>query len=96
MKYANPESARKFAQHMVPHVVRPAQIIWNQAIGAVFLLVAMGVFSSAYKYSKTLSTNPGSRIGFGFAIFFGAILAFYGIASFMKARRIARLLKPSS
>lgn len=94
MKYANVDSARKFAQHMVPHVVRPAQIIWNKAIGAVFLLLAVGIFSSAHRYFKTLDTNPGSRIGFVFAMFFGAVLAFYGIASFMKARRISRLLKP--
>ena len=32
--------AKKFATHVVPEVVRPARIIWNQAIGGIFLLFA--------------------------------------------------------
>lgn len=96
MKYANPESARKFAQHMVPHVVRPAQIIWNKAIGAVFLLFAFLFFSSSYKYFHTLHTDSPNPIGLGFSLFLGLIMTFFGIGSFLKARRIARLLKPGS
>jgi hypothetical protein len=93
MKYANPDSARKFAQHMVPHVVRPAQIIWNKAIGAIFLLFAILFFSNAYKYFHTLQSDSPNPIGLGFSLFLGAIMGFFGITSFLKARRIERLLK---
>lgn len=93
MKYANVDNARKFAQHMVPHVVRPAQIIWNKAIGAVFILFAFLFFSNAYKYFHTLRTDSPNPIGLGFSIFLGSVMGFFGIASFLKARRISRLLK---
>lgn len=93
MKYANPESARKFAQHMVPHVVRPAQILWNKAIGGVFLLFAVLFFSYSYKYLHTLHTDSPNPVGLGFSLFLGLIMGFFGIASFLKARRIERLLK---
>ncbi len=75
--------ARKFAQHVVPEVVRPARIIWNQAIGGVFLLLAVMFFIYA-------ATNRKNAAGVGGAIFLGAVMAFFGIGSFLKARRIAR------
>ena len=91
MKYANPENARKLAQHMVPHVVRPAQIIWNKAIGAIFLLFASLFFSTAYRYFKTLHTDAPNTVGLAFSIFLGIIMAVFGILSFLKARRLSRL-----
>jgi hypothetical protein len=77
------EHARKFAQHVVPEVVRPARVIWNQAIGGIFLLFA---FSFAW-YSVTQHRNIAALIGGGFLT---VVMAFFGITSFLKARRIAR------
>lgn len=91
MKYANPDSARKFAHHMVPHVVRPAQIIWNKAIGAVFLLFAAGFLKYGYTCYQTLHTDTPNRVGLVFAIFLGSIMGFFGIDAFLRARRISRL-----
>lgn len=75
--------ARNFAKHVVPEVVRPARIIWNQAVGGTFLLLAVMFFV----YAATNRRNPA---GVGGAIFMGAVMAFFGIGSFLKARRIAR------
>lgn len=91
MKYANAENARKFAQHVVPHVVRPAQIIWNKAIGAIFLLFAVLFFGNAYRYFQTLRTDAPNAVGLAFSIFLGAVMGFFGIMSFLKARRLSRL-----
>jgi hypothetical protein len=77
------EHARKFAQHVVPEVVRPARVIWNQAIGAVFLLFAI---SFAW-YSVAQHNNIAAVIGGGFLT---AVMTFFGVSSFLKARRIAR------
>ncbi len=93
MKYANAQNARKFAEHMVPHVVRPAQIIWNKAIGAIFLLFAILFFSNAYKYFQSLHSDAPNGIGLTFSLFLGAVMAFFGVTSFLKARRLERLLK---
>ncbi|HLH04430.1 MAG TPA: hypothetical protein VKX25_16815 [Bryobacteraceae bacterium] len=77
------EHARKFATHVVPEVVRPARVIWNQAIGGVFGVLALYLFAWAYQHRD----NQAGLIG---AIFFGAVMAFFSLTSFLSARRIAR------
>ncbi|MBV9612328.1 MAG: hypothetical protein JO091_07640 [Acidobacteriaceae bacterium] len=75
--------AQKFAQHVVPEVVRPARVIWNQAIGGVFLLFAL----SFAGYAITQSHNPAAMLG---GVFLGLVMAFFSVASFLKARQISR------
>ena len=82
--------AKRFAQHVVPEVVRPARVIWNQAMGAVFLLFAALFFVYAVRYFRALNTGGSNALGLGFSIFLGAVMLFFGINSFGKARRIAR------
>lgn len=77
------DHARKFATHVVPEVVRPARVIWNQAIGGVFLLFAVSFFSYAGTHREN---TPGVAGG----IFLGLVMTFFGLTSFLKARRIAR------
>lgn len=88
-KYANVAHAKKFAAHVVPEVVRPARVIWNQAIGGVFLLFAVLFFSNAFRYYDA-KTGPNNVVALGFSVFLGGLMAFFGVASFLKARRIAR------
>ncbi len=89
VKYANVDHAKRFAQHVVPEVVRPARIIWNQAIGFVFILFAVLFFGNALRYYDA-KTGANNAVGLGFSIFLGAIMAFFGVTSFLRARRITR------
>jgi len=83
VKYAKVEHAKKFAQHVVPEVVRPARIIWNQAIGGVFLLLAISFFG----YAVAQKQNPAGVIG---GVFLGLVMTFFSFTSFLSARRISR------
>lgn len=82
---------RKFTQHMVPHVVRPAQIIWNKALGGVFLLFAVIFFGYAVRYFRGLSAPGANPVGLAFAVFLGVTMGVFGLSSFLKARRLSRL-----
>ena len=82
--------AKRFARHVVPAVVRPARVIWNQALGLVFLLFALLFVANAARYYKSLHTEAHSPVGFGFSLFLALVMAFFGIGSFLKARHIAR------
>jgi hypothetical protein len=82
-KFAKVDNAKRFAQHVVPEVVRPARIIWNQAIGALFLLLALYFLVYA-------STHRQNIAGMLFGIFLGFIMVFFGVVSFLKARRVSR------
>ncbi len=78
LKYARPEHARKFAAHMVPHVVRPAQIIWNQAIGAIFMLFSLSFFG----YAGTHLSNAAAMFG---GVFLGLVMGFFGVDFFSES-----------
>ncbi len=83
--------ARKFAQHVVPEVVRPARVIWNQAIGGVFSLLAVMFYANAVRYYDAAGGDSRNAVALGFSLFLGTVMAFFGIGSFVKARRISRL-----
>ncbi len=89
-KHLNANDARKFTQHMVPHVVRPAQIIWNQAIGLIFLVLAVGAFSQAYKFYRVLGTDPKSGGQLFIALLFGIPMLAFGVNAFWRARKLSR------
>ena len=82
--------AQKFAQHVVPEVVRPARIIWNQAIGGIFILFAVMFFGNAVRYFDGKTGIINNPVGLGFSLFLGLIMAIFGVSSFLKARRIGR------
>jgi|SRR6476620_848778 hypothetical protein len=83
------DDAKRFAHHVVPEVMRPARVIWNQAIGALFLVLAVPALIKAVQLYRTLDTDPKSTFGLALALFFSAVMVFFGINSFLKARRIA-------
>ncbi len=84
------EHARRFATHVVPEVVRPARVIWNQAVGGVFLLFALLFFGYTVKYIRALNTDSGNPVALAFSAFLGVVMLFFGIGSFRTARRIGQ------
>ena len=84
------DHAKKFATHVVPEVVRPARVIWNQAIGALFVVLALPALFKAFQLYRDLAADPKNSFSFGLTLFFSAVMLFFGVASFLKARRIAR------
>lgn len=85
-----PGTARNFAKHVVPHVVKPARIIWNQFIGAFFLLFAIPAFYRAYSFYKSLDSDPRSGGQLTITLIFGIVMAAFGFTSLLRARRISR------
>ncbi len=82
--YAKPDRARQFANHMVPHVVRPAQILWNKILGLLFGLFAAMFFNLAYSRQK----NPAAL---SMGLFLGGVMLFFCLGSFLRARKLSRL-----
>jgi hypothetical protein len=66
--------ARKFAYHVVPHVVRPARIIWNQIIGALFVLIAASVLFKSYQFMSNMGKEPENGARLLFTLPFGLLL----------------------
>jgi len=76
-------TAKKFLDHVIPSVIRPIHIIWNQAIGFVFIVLAV-VFGFRVVRGKE---PPGIQI---VGALFVLLIAWFGISSFLKARKISK------
>jgi len=81
-RFVKVDHAKRFAQHVVPEVVRPARVIWNQAIGGIFLLFTLSFAGYAVVQAKK---NPAAMF---MGLFLGAVMGFFCVSSFLKARRI--------
>jgi hypothetical protein len=82
--------ARKFVAHVVPNVIRPLRILWNELIGFLFLVLAVVGVSSII---RTLKNYDGDFKGFVTLVIAGLFVALmlgYGIFSFLRARKISR------
>jgi hypothetical protein len=88
-KHANAENARRFTHHVVPEVTRPARIVWNQAIGFLFCVLAVPAILKGIQSYRSISTDPKSGFGLIVSAIFVVVMLGFGISSFLRARRIA-------
>jgi hypothetical protein len=81
---------RRFLEHVVPGVVRPLRILWNELIGFFFLVLAAWAIPSAVRYIHQYQSNAESLFRVVLTISFSGLMAYFGITSFLKARKISR------
>jgi hypothetical protein len=88
-------NSRAFLKHVVPAVVKPARTLWNEVIGFLFICLAV-VFGAATvrSYIDFTKAAPDAGGGFFLRVVMGScatsIVLYYGISSFLRARRISR------
>lgn len=89
VRSVKPHHARTFARTVVPEVVRPARVIWNQAVGAIFLVLAIPALFKALQLFRELGTGD-SRTLFGLilSVLFCIVMFSFAVSSFLKAKRI--------
>jgi hypothetical protein len=78
--------AKKFLGHVMPEVIRPIHILWNQVIGFFFIVLAILPISYIIKdWSK-----PGAAPRLVMEILFAVVMAGFAVHSFLKARKISK------
>ncbi|MGH9610526.1 MAG: hypothetical protein ACRD34_12730 [Bryobacteraceae bacterium] len=80
--------AKGFVRHVVPEVVRPARVIWNRAIGALFVVLVVPALFKATQIYPDLATDSKAPFSFMVCLVFAALMAFFAFTSFRTARRI--------
>ncbi|MBI4908431.1 MAG: hypothetical protein HY820_32700 [Acidobacteria bacterium] len=81
---------KQFLSHVLPGVMRPIRILWNEMIGFVFVCLGVIPLFQAYKaYREFDAGNEGPGRLF-LILGFCAIMLYFGIGSFLRARRIGR------
>ena len=79
--------AGKFLRYVLPGLIRPMRVLWNQLIGFLFLVLAVTIITEGYRRSSDQGRGPGMLV---VAVLFGIFLAYFGVTSFLRARRISR------
>lgn len=70
---------------MVPAVVKPARTLWNEVIGFIFLCFGVIFGFKAVRYAI-----DGEMVRLGFAGFCTTMMLWFGVSSFLRARKISR------
>jgi hypothetical protein len=81
---------RKFLSHVLPGVIKPIRILWNEVIGFFFLVLAAWTVPSTWRAWRDFDGGPHSFLNLFLSTFFGLIMAGFGVFSFLRARKISR------
>lgn len=79
---------KKFLQHVVPGVLKPIRVLWNEIIG--FLFLAIGAWTSIGTYRRVSADSPDSVFHLVLGGLFSAVMLYFGVTSFLRARKISR------
>lgn len=74
---------KSFFSHVMPSIIRPIHILWNQVIGFVFIVLAV-VFG--FRVIRGKESFGLQVVGAAFVLLIG----WYGVSSFWKARKISK------
>ncbi|HTW66403.1 MAG TPA: hypothetical protein VME17_17390 [Bryobacteraceae bacterium] len=78
-------TAKKFVHHVMPGVIRPIHILWNQVIGFFFFVLA--ILPAQY---IVRAWRDGSDFRLAVYGTFSLVMAIFGIDSFRRARKISK------
>ena len=76
---------RQFLNHVVPAVVKPARTLWNEVIGFLFLCLAV-----IFGFNGVRAYLSGEAAKLFLAAPLTVIMGWFGVTSFLRARKISR------
>ncbi len=80
----------RFLHHVLPAVIRPLHVLWNEIIGFIFIVLALWAVPSTVRSIREFDGDAESFFRVLFSLIFAALMAGFGIFSFLRARRISR------
>ena len=75
----------QFVKHVVPAILKPARALWNEVIG--FLFLSFGAIFGFHTVRYAMRGDTGRLLVAGLCT---AVMAWYGVSSFLRARKISR------
>ena len=81
---------KQFASTVIPGVLKPLRVMWNEMIGFVFIVFAVMILGSTIRKWGDFNDSPSSIMLLAASIFFFLVMSGYGIYSFFRARKINR------
>jgi hypothetical protein len=83
-------TARKFAGHVLPHVIRPLRVLWNEIVGFLFFVMAVMFAVGSRRLVGEHDGSLESTLKIGVMGLFILMMLGFGVSSFRRARKISR------
>ncbi len=83
-------TARKFASHVVPQIMRPLRVLWNEIVGFLFFVLALMFAAGSRRLVGEHDGSVESTLKLGVMGAFILMMLWFGISSFRRARKISR------
>jgi hypothetical protein len=80
----------QFLAHVLPGVVRPLHVLWNEIIGFIFIVLALTAVPSAFRSFRAYDGEASTFFRIVLSVAFAVLMAYFGITSFRRARKISR------
>ena len=80
----------RFLAHVLPGVIKPIHALWNEVIGFLFIVLAIICAASAWRSVRAVDGSFDTVFKAAVSVGFSLVMAFFGISSFLKARKISR------
>ncbi len=81
---------RQFFSHVIPAIIRPLRVLWNEIIGFVFLALAVWAIPSTINAIRDFSGDADGFFRIVLAGIFAVMMIYFGVTSFWRARKIRR------
>jgi hypothetical protein len=82
--------ARQFLRHVLPQVMKPLRTLWNEVIGLVFVAFAVIPIPRTVRTWQEFSDSGDGLFRLVVSACFILLMAFFGVHSFLRARKISR------
>jgi len=80
----------QFLRHVIPGVVRPLHVLWNEIIGFLFLVFTVVAIFYVIRAVRSFDGEIEGLMRIVMPGGFGLLMAYFGFSSFRKARKISR------
>ena len=81
---------RKFLSHVLPGIMRPLRILWNEMIAFVFICFAIPAAPKVYSSWKDFDGEPEHLFRLVLSTLFLVTMLSFAVFSFLRAKKISR------
>jgi hypothetical protein len=81
---------RTFFANVIPGVIRPLRILWNELLGSIFLIFAVFLARPTWRAWQQMDSDPANLVRLLLSTFFLIVMAGFGIHAFWRARKLGR------
>jgi hypothetical protein len=80
----------KFLSHVLPGVIRPLHTLWNEVIGFLFIVFAVVAGFYVIRALRSFEGDIEGLFRIVLPALFGLVMGYFGVSSFLRARKISR------